>query len=860
MNRNTLLQSGVPFMVSLCALFCFAFAASAEEAPVQNQGGDLSILREGTESASGSLPCFSGSVVERSPLNEQIHKAREAGDEDLVKRLTPDLPKSTSSEEDVNGSATIPSSSFSGTGDYKNQQSGGLEMQPLPGPNLLAFGNDVHVRGAFHIDMELNPSLVCDSRGYLYAAWQDTALEYDYIQLYRSTDGGKHWDAYAYVANSSAHLQNPCLAVGEGFSNSLLLAYIMDDGVNTPRPEVADKPLDSGSFSIQSVAITSSWEAYREPVIWTDSVQFSGWYAYLTCEGVYSSAAQNINVCTWRSTNQGGSWSSQNVLLGNSDTEAWTDPDGTFGTLGNTVFIVCYNYTDHTLYILSSDDFGATYSAEQAVYTMTSEPIHNVDPEIAAAVGHDHVMICCTCSYNSIDNIGQCYSKDAGATWTTLFNLEGYTANHEYSARLAANEGGVSWHLTYSGDHHVMYSQRYQNLSKYWQGTPDVIDDLQCHSQIYTKKGIASNWDTDECGIVWTDYRDGEPDYDTYFDSTKITVLRVPAQYATIQEAIYWAKDGDTVLVEPGRYMENIDFLGRAITVKSAEGAMWTFINGRQSGSTVTFANGEGEDSIIEGFTICNGSYGGGGGIYCDASSPTIVNNCIVNNWATLGAGIFLYDSSPIITNNTLYHNMASTSGGGLYVKNSNPFVRNTIIWNNTAPSGAGIVNDAGSPSVMYCDVQGGWTGTGNIDSDPLFVDSTVLDLHLLWDSPCRDEGWNGAYGVPDKDHEGDPRIVNGIVDMGADEFHKRFYYAGYPYPGYTITGRLVGVPGTTPVGFWFGGGVLNPPMHSGMYGDFFLMEPWIFFGPFGSIPADGVIDLPTVVPASPAPPYDLYL
>jgi hypothetical protein len=69
-----------------------------------------------------------------------------------------------------------------------------------------------------------------------------------------------------------------------------------------------------------------------------------------------------------------------------------------------------------------------------------------------------------------------------------------------------------------------------------------------------------------------------------------------------------------------------------------------------------------------------------------------------------------------------------------------------------------------------------------------------------------------------------------------------------------------VDVPGTAPVGFWFGMGVLDPPWHSNAYGDWYLEPPHLFVGPLGAIPSDGVMDLPAGLPASPPAPYELYL
>jgi len=129
--------------------------------------------------------------------------------------------------------------------------------------------------------------------------------------------------------------------------------------------------------------------------------------------------------------------------------------------------------------------------------------------------------------------------------------------------------------------------------------------------------------------------------------------IHVPAQYLTIQEGINAASNGDTVLVADGLYYENINFLGKAITVAShylVDGDTThienTIINGSQptspdSGSVVYFVSGEDTNSVLCGFTITGGSGTNwyldrwlreGGGIFCLSSGARIVNNYITRN------------------------------------------------------------------------------------------------------------------------------------------------------------------------------------------------------------------------------------
>ncbi|MFH2000710.1 MAG: right-handed parallel beta-helix repeat-containing protein [Planctomycetota bacterium] len=564
--------------------------------------------------------------------------------------------------------------------------------------------------------------------------------------------------------------------------------------------------------------------------------------------------------------------------------------------------------------------------------------------------------------------------------------------------------------------------------------------------------------------------------------------IRVPVDYGTIQAGIDAAAEGDTVLVSNGTYVENINFMGKAITLRSLSGAALTCISARTTHPVVTFDSGEGLDSVIDGFSIVNGRNAPnvemkGGGIFCRDSSPTIINNDIHDNIIGHlilngeGGGIFCANSSATIRNNHIHHNEADSGGGvyahgsctvdnnviewnasvwggagiyssdgvvsnntvqinsgpgiyatgkdivvkGNYVKlsagsgiiynstlgggfikdntlvnncsygiriasttgptiennyiarngfqpdswgggilceqNSEPVIRNNIIednighaihlydrcdafiigniirrnvyeehyaayecggilcaryceaeitnniithniagpfgtiyckenadpliinntiCDNTSSLAGGvwcetgitpkvvnciIRNDAsyeiiGSPDVAYCNVKGGYAGTGNIDSDPEFVDPLDNDYHLLHSSPCRDAG-NNALVTRIYDFERDPRIVGGSVDIGADEFHPHLYYTGEMLPGGNAHVKLIGTPGATPVGLFIGFETLPNPVQCA-WGYFYLSEPWVLYT-LWTLPQNSVISLPTLLPQWIAP-YEIPL
>ncbi|MHC4498444.1 MAG: right-handed parallel beta-helix repeat-containing protein, partial [Planctomycetota bacterium] len=341
---------------------------------------------------------------------------------------------------------------------------------------------------------------------------------------------------------------------------------------------------------------------------------------------------------------------------------------------------------------------------------------------------------------------------------------------------------------------------------------------------------------------------------------------------SAIQEAINSASGGDIVVVAPGTY-NSINFNGKHITVVSSNPddpniVAATIIDAGGTGSTVTFASGEGRDSVLQGFTVTGGTgtqhavvNWSGGGIFCLDSSPTIMQNIITGNHvATDGGGVFsgssgfplllrnqitnnyanrgggIYGAVAVELNNNIISGNSASQGGGLYLRSSISIVKNNLVYDNTADYGAGggvylrgadnsvvtgntivsnssvidganldvqwsnnvtitnniIVNALGGGGVylynatvsfkynnVYNNAGGNYVGMpeatgidGNISVNTLFVNSDVNDYHLQATSPCIDVGDPAFAGGPDEmDIDGQPRVLGGRVDIGADEY-----------------------------------------------------------------------------------------
>ena len=181
------------------------------------------------------------------------------------------------------------------------------------------------------------------------------------------------------------------------------------------------------------------------------------------------------------------------------------------------------------------------------------------------------------------------------------------------------------------------------------------------------------------------------------------------SRLATIQHGIDMAAQGDTVLVHPGTYVENINFNGKNLVLGSlflVQGdtsyISSTIIDGNQNGSVVTFESGEDSTAILAGVTIQNGLSQSSGGIRVSTSSPVLLNLLVKNNQALSdGGGIQLSNSDAKLIDLNIFNNVAGSEGGGLRIDGGSPYLRNTHITDNNAQTGAGLTIQSGANVIM---------------------------------------------------------------------------------------------------------------------------------------------------------------
>jgi len=225
--------------------------------------------------------------------------------------------------------------------------------------------------------------------------------------------------------------------------------------------------------------------------------------------------------------------------------------------------------------------------------------------------------------------------------------------------------------------------------------------------------------------------------------------INVPADFATIQGAINAATSGDDIVVAPGIYAENLDYLGKTLLITSTGGSAVTTIDGSGGASSTVTIIGSGINTLLEGFTIIAGPgqidpldvpalATSGGGLFVQDSTLDLTN-CIVRDANTTGrgAGAHFIDSMVTVDGCTFTNNVADAAnlngarGGGVAISGINiipnvTFTSTTFSNNSTGNNGGGLSIFSASADLDTCTFT-----SNNADNDGGGLQVLVGDVTL---------------------------------------------------------------------------------------------------------------------------------
>jgi len=237
---------------------------------------------------------------------------------------------------------------------------------------------------------------------------------------------------------------------------------------------------------------------------------------------------------------------------------------------------------------------------------------------------------------------------------------------------------------------------------------------------------------------------------------TAAATIHVPGDQPTIQAGIDAAFDGDAVLVADGTYTgpgnRDIDFLGKAITVRSENGAESCIVDGGDDGRGFIFQSGETVEAVLQGFTVTNGTEVLGGAIYCVDSETTLRDMVISNCHATVfGGGICCENGALHLSDSVIDGCLADKDGGGIHATGSSLTISNSSFTGNAGTGQGHMQGDGGgvaciegilleiTDTTLQGNLAGAWGGGVYCDDTPFTFRNCLFDSNQI------DEGSFGS-------------------------------------------------------------------------------------------------------------------
>jgi len=302
------------------------------------------------------------------------------------------------------------------------------------------------------------PSMTQAPNGDLWLAAERLSSSEEWIDVYKSTDGGLTWhNMIGFATGLDSH--NPSIAYADGDENWIHVVYeaeISSSGFRDIKLFSCDPSDPYGLYKFDTVVpnvLMGSFHIY--PEICTDNNPYSNYYIYVT----YSADAIDYRpTFITRSTDFGDNWSTPVNITGGSENFSWeVKPDNAFGYGGghNNLVIAFVKYDGYLqIWQVRSTNYGTSWGAP---VQLTTAARNHYNPSVAAAKNDNTAVVLGVSAYPSETDICGVNSNDGGASWTSQYSLP-WTLDNEHSVDLCASLGSGRYHAAFWRSYDICYT------------------------------------------------------------------------------------------------------------------------------------------------------------------------------------------------------------------------------------------------------------------------------------------------------------------------------------------------------------------------------------------------------------------
>lgn len=447
---------------------------------------------------------------EEQELLKALEKARQSGDRVRANQLQGSL-------DELHGLSSSPYPAAAATTMTENKVVTADALSPEGA--LSNLGGDVLVT---NYARGIKPSLAQAPNGDLYVAVE--ALDSNWIDLYRSQDGGRTWSLRIRISSGDSF--NPSITCTQDY------VYITYEGVSSADDSRRVMVFRYNSTSTGGVFYTIASNIYMPstehiyPRICTDRLIFgSGYYVYVTYE---THGVDSYGVFFARSTDFGGTWSTPVSVQGGSENSAWNPrPDIAYGTAGMFITFEKLGWTgsawENAIWVTKSTNYGSSWSTPAKISGGSYPCFH---PRVAAAIGIQSVLVAYTQDFGTDLDISSQASTNGGSTWA--YSALPWTYGDEKEVELTVSQNQGRFHAAFWRGYDIHYTWTETLIPTLWASTV-IVNEANWVSGVYSRPALCVSPNkavAREACFAWTDYRGSY--YDVYFDAVYLQSGSLP--------------------------------------------------------------------------------------------------------------------------------------------------------------------------------------------------------------------------------------------------------------------------------------------------------------------------------------------